>query len=242
MKDKLRKHIRAWIERIDALSVRERVSIFLAAAGGLAAVLVFGIILPSSEEAKRLRQDTAQLRERIGVLQAQLANTPGLVAEAPEGVTELSQYEARLVQPQIITAAVRHLVAAQAGARLLALTLSPAQPLLTSVAVGNARTTPMPGDPEAMPAADQSAAIVPAETSTEGQPAHDEAIPSWYAHGISLQLEGGYAALTQAVRSLERLPWLVEWRSVRLDAKEHPRIRMQVEMAAISKLPAWVNR
>lgn len=240
MKDKLRASIQSWLERIDALSVRERLSIFLAAAGGLVAILVFGIILPSSNETKRLREDTAQLQRQIRALQAQSLQAAAPVATASAGAAELSRFDAQLAQPQIITAAVRQLIETQGGARLRELTLRPAQPLLSTAS--DVQPIPAPAQPEAMPAAGQPTDGVPDAQATDAPPVRDKATPAWYAHGISLQLEGGYAALTQAIQGLERLPWLIEWRSVRLDAAEHPHIRMQVELAAISKLPTWTNR
>lgn len=240
MKDKLPASIQSWLERIDALSMRERLSIFLAAAGGLVAILVFGIILPSSDETKRLREDTAQLQRQIRVLQAQSLQAAAPVATTSAGAAELSRFDARLAQPQIITAAVRQLIEAQGGARLRGLTLLPAQALLSTAS--NAQPIPASAQPEAMPAAGQSTAEVSDAQAPDVQSVHDKTVPAWYAHGISLQLEGSYAALTQAILGLEQLPWLIEWRSVRLDAAEHPHIRMQVELAAISKLPTWTNR
>lgn len=231
-------YMHACLERLDALSIRERLSLFLAALVGIVTLLVLGIILPAREETRRLRADTAQLQAQIRAMQAELTRSAVSANPAVDIAVDLARYEALLAEPQKINAAVRHLLPERSGLRLKSLSLEPGRPLFTASAEAAAEQ-PMAAPQQSGQSAHDEAWSASTPVSGQGNADHS---PTWYAQGITLELEGGYAALTLALQRLERLPWLVERRAVRLDASEHPRIRMRVELAAIGRQATWINR
>ena len=64
--------LRRYTERIDALSLRERVLIFIAAALVLVAFAYLGFIAPLMERDKRLGREVARRQTELAMLQAQL--------------------------------------------------------------------------------------------------------------------------------------------------------------------------
>ena len=64
--------LRRYAERIDALTLRERVLIFAAAALVLVAFVYLGLIAPLMEKDKRLSREVARRQTELAVLQTQL--------------------------------------------------------------------------------------------------------------------------------------------------------------------------
>jgi len=214
-----------WALRIDALSFRERVLVFLAVAGVLMSLMFIGLIEPELKRQDQMQQIIAGLQQEMLDQRAQLADRNRLRQSGHDNeLTRLNKHiraieaevktrEIGLVPPERMVAALRALLAEESGLILLSLETEPAQPAV--------------GDPAA---ADMAAEATPV-------PAGER----FYKHGITVQIEGAYAALTGYLARLERQPWTVQWESVRVDASQHPKLVMTLKLNTLSREPTWAR-
>lgn len=218
----LKQRWQVWSMRLDALSFRERVLVFLGVAGVALSLMFVGLIEPALKRQEQMLLSATGLQQEMFTLREQLAsseqqNQSGfnselgrLRAEADTLEQQLKAREGGLIAPGEMIVALKTLLAAQPGVTLLALETAPVQPALAAAAT-DAGAAPMP----------------PAEP--------------FYKHGITVRLQGSYAQLTDYVARLESLPWTVQWESLRLDAHQHPRLELTLKLNTLSREPTWAR-
>jgi len=227
--DALKQRWLAWSMRIDSLSFRERILVFLAVAGVALSLVFIGLIEPALKRQEQMLVNASGLQQEIFTLREQLTqseqlNQSGLNTELgrlrAEASTLEQQVKAResgLIPPDKMIAAIKTLLTAQPGLTLVALQTEPPRQALD---VATAETG---GAPEQMP----SGQAPPAET--------------FYKHGVIVRVQGSYAQLVDYVARLESLPWTVQWQSVKLDASQHPRLELTLELNTLSRESTWAR-
>lgn len=230
MMDSLKRSWQAWSMRIDALSFRERILVFLAVAGVALSLMFVGLIEPALKRQEQMLSSATGLQQEIFTLREQLAaseqlNQGGintelgrLRAEAETLEKLLKARESGLIEPARMMATLKTLLAEQAGLTLIALDAEPGQPVLLA-------------RPES-------------EAETEAPPAEDVQQPSaqaFYKHGVTLRLQGSYAQLTDYVARIEAQPWTVQWELARLDARRHPQLELTLKLNTLSRDPTWAR-
>lgn len=227
--DALKQRWQVWSMRIDALSFRERILVFLAVAGIALSLMFVGLIEPALKQQEQMLLSTSDLQQQVFTLREQLAsseqqNQSGINSELgrlrAEALALEQQAKARedgLIAPTRMITALKTLLAEQSGLTLVALETEPGQPALPT------------------PASDAEAAQTP--------PAEPPA-PSaklLYKHGVTVRLQGSYAQLADYVARLESLPWTVQWESVKLDAHQHPRLELTLKLYTLSREQTWAR-
>lgn len=217
-----------WSMRLDALSFRERILVFVAVAGVALSLVFVGLIEPALQQQEQMLTSASGLQQEIFTLREQLTqsevlNQSGLntelgrlQAQAASLEQQVKTRESRLIPPDKMIAAIKTLLTAQPGLTLVSLETEPPRPALGELTSGT-------GD-----VSDQTSPPVPAAESL-------------YKHGVTLQLQGSYAQLTDYVARLESLPWTVQWESVRLDAHQHPRLVLTLKLNTLSREPTWAR-
>jgi MSHA biogenesis protein MshJ len=220
--DALKQRWQVWSMRLDALSFRERILVFLAVAGVALSLMFVGLIEPALKQQEQMLLSASDLQQEVFTLREQLAsseqqNQSGISSELGRLHTEAGtlehQVKAResgLIAPAKMIAALKALLTAQPGVTLVALETVPGEPVLVA------------------PASDAAPAQAP--------PAD-----SFYRHGITVRLQGSYAQLTEYVARLEALPWAVQWESVKLDARRHPQLELTLKLNTLSREPTWAR-
>lgn len=223
--DSLKQTWKTWSMRIDALSFRERILVFLAVAGVALSLMFVGLIEPALKRQEQMLLSGAELQNEMFTLREQQAsldplNQNGanselgrLRAQVKAIEQQVKARESGLISPEKMIAALKTLMAEQSGLTLLALETEPGKPVLEAPAANAAGETPTP--------------IPPAEV--------------FYKHGVTMRLQGSYAELTQYVGRLESLPWTLQWESVRLDAHAYPRIELTLKLNTVSREPTWAR-
>lgn len=220
---KLRARVAGILERIDALTLRERLFVFAAVlmvASALWESLFYGP-LNSRTEATRATiaasaQRLAQLEEAIAVAAAGLDGGAGnslqrlqSLREAVEArEEELRIFTSDLVDPAQMRLVVEDLIERQRGLELIRTSNVGARPLL--------------------PAADG------ADTASAPE-------PNLYRHGLLIELEGSYLDLLEYLEAVERLPWRIFWGRLELATLEHPKLRIRLELNTLSLEPEWIG-
>jgi MSHA biogenesis protein MshJ len=205
-------------DRVDVLSLRERVMVLIAALALLGAgyySVAWGPM--SARQVILLKQIRKTEGERQAIL-AQIAELPKAQAADPDAAARarlaeirseageierfVAERQGRLVPPERMSALLQEVLATRGGVRMASLTTLPVQPL---------------GEPG---------------SAAAGQV---------FRHGVQFTVEGPYLELLAYLEALERMPWQVFWSRSVLDAKSYPRVTLTVTVLTLSLDRAWLK-
>ena len=231
----MKARLKVWMDRVDAMSLRERLMIFVMLAVVLVALVMTMAIDPLSKKQKQRSQTLVQTQAQTQALEAQmqalaevskrdpdLANKLRLAdldAKRKSAYTALASVQQGLVAPDKMTGLVRDLLGR--NPRLNLISVKTLAPLPLSGAA-------KPADPtlknEAKPA--------------EKFPAKDLGL---YKHGVEISVEGSYADLVAYLVDLEQLPWRMYWGGVNLSAQTYPISRLTLTVYTLSLDKTWLS-
>lgn len=207
-------------ERVDSMSLRERVFVFAAAVVvGLALVqilLIDPVQLRAQQARDRLQaSDSAlvQIAQQRQLLAGRQGRDPDQAARDALAAQETrlaklnAEIEARtrsLVPPERMRQMLKNVVQEQGGIRI----------------VGFKTLNPEPVSPAG---------------AAEG------AAPGFYRHGFEVTVSGGYAGLVAYLERLEALPWNLSWTEATLDAAGRPDLTLTLTVHTLSLEEAWLR-
>lgn len=219
--------------RIDRLSLRERLLIFIAGVGVVAVAWQSLLLNPLTQRVNTAATRLADARDQLARQQqagATLASSPLLAAMAHEHAQRerRTQLDARLADAtsgylpaERMTELLREVIAHQQGLTLVSLRALPVEDL------GAARG-PAAGVPGSDPGAAGTAASARAATGP-------------YIHPVELVVEGDYLAVLAYTRALESLPWKIQWRRLELLTEHYPVNRVLIEIGTVSLSADWLR-
>ncbi|MDD5390587.1 MAG: hypothetical protein PHD37_14690 [Gallionellaceae bacterium] len=215
---KATKELAGYLEKIDALSPRERVILFLLLLAGIWAV-VDGLLLGALDKSRHAEQ------EKLRAAVAQIASAQDSITrranqidparaarerlEGARKALETRMREAEFTQSRLVAAkdmarVLQGLLRNQPGLRLVNLkTLAP--------------------EPLGLPA--------------EAKP--EEA--ALFRQGVRITLAGGYENLVRYMEGLEKLPVGFYWSRAELDASHHPEIELTLTLYTLSTEMTWLT-
>jgi MSHA biogenesis protein MshJ len=214
--------VRPFIERLDALTLRERIIIFGA---GVALVYIawqWLLMDPLAARAKVAEQHLADARRHTSMMDqigaASSLNPATTAAGRNRALTErLAALDAELssvaqgyVAPERMAALLKELLADQHGLKLVSLANLPVQSLSQPVGL----------TPDAPIAADDRGPFL---------------------HPVEMVVEGDYASVVAYLRALEALPWRIHWQQVELTAGDYPVNRVRIVIGALSLSRYWMS-
>jgi MSHA biogenesis protein MshJ len=210
-------------KRLDAMSQRERVAVFAAAALVILALVYAGAIEPAlkrrallnariADQASLLAAAQAQQQELIAALrQDPNAAIRTRIAERQQEIAsldlQLSGLQRTLVAPDRMAGVLEGLIGRNPGVSLVSLRNLPAVSLL---------------------AGDAQAAAVDA-----GRTGHV------YRHGVEIVVQGSYFDVLAYLSRIERQPWQMYWGRTVMTA-EHPRVVLALTLYTLSLDRAWL--
>jgi MSHA biogenesis protein MshJ len=225
--------IRLWqryADRIDAMTLRERVFIFAAITVALAALLDTLFLDAEMKKERRLSTAIAQRQSEMKALESQVAKlATGGVQDADRArrerlvevkrlladtEREIALEERKFTAPEQMKRVVEEMLARNATVRLIELHTLP------TTSIAEART-PAGQKPPAKPASPGERLI--------------------YRHGMELTVSGSYLDLLRYLQDLERLPTQLYWSALSLDAARYPTHTMKIVVYTLSLDPAWLN-
>jgi MSHA biogenesis protein MshJ len=213
--------LRPLIERLDALSLRERVFVFGA---GVAIIYMGwqGLLMDRLGARARVAEqhltDVRKQMDAIDEIDLASAQNPTVAAAARNRAlkTQLEALDAELhslaqgyVAPDRMTELLRQLLAAQQGLKLISLANLPVESLSRAPDPSSDKTI-LPGD--------------------RGP----------FLHPVEMVVDGDYASVVAYLRSLEALPWRIHWEHVDLVAGEYPTNRIRIVIGALSLSRDWI--
>lgn len=221
MKSLSNESLGALVERIDALSIRERLLVLLAVGFVLVALWEALLAGPLETREKRATAQVASLTQRLAALDETMNVTAaGLDRAMPEKLKRLQALRGKLddadesfriftsdlVDPEQMRFVLEDLIARQGALRVRSIeSLEPAL-------------------------------LFPEEGSTAPREA-----PRLYRQGLTLELEGRYLDCLDYLQALELLPWRIYWAQIELEAQTYPLNRIAIEVHTLSLEKEWIG-
>jgi len=248
--------------KIDALSLRERVMVFAAVAAAIVFVANTLVFEPMLAKQKALRAQISLERnnamaidaELVGLVQAHTLDPDAAdrtrlnaaSAEAAQLGAALRSTQRGLVAPDKMVALLESLLKGRGGLRLLSLKTLPVSGLNEGAFNADAATepapaamTPLQAAAPATTAALKAAAPGPASAKAEPRPAA-KAPELLYRHGVELTLQGAYPDMLDYMAALEAMPSQLFWAKAKLDAEDYPRARLTLVLYTLSLDQKWI--
>ncbi|MEW6132885.1 MAG: MSHA biogenesis protein MshJ [Pseudomonadota bacterium] len=235
MKDRIKQQWQNLAQRVDVLSLRERVLIFMAAALVLVTLVNVLLIDPQltrqdalSRQMKQTQLQTMALQEQIRILAAKQSADPDAplqkrlqqLREELAGVdTSLLDFQSGLVSPQQMPAMLKDMLLRNDGLRLVSFETLPRQNLAAAVAEAAAQ------------GAESRAAQALQEATQAGV----------FRHGVKITVEGSYPALVHYLEEMESLPWQMFWGRAELKTGEYPNATLALTLYTLSLEQAWLT-
>lgn len=216
--------------RIDALSLRERAMVFVAAAAAIIFVVYSLMLGPLFEKEKTLRTQVAQVRGNINGIDAEIsAKLQGFTVDPDAPVrTRLAAVKADTdALGGKLRALEQGLVAPEKIAPLLE-TILAANGKLTLVSMKTLAAAPVAA------ASFDSAAIPAAEAGSA--PA-----ALLYRHGVQLTVRGNYLDMVNYMSALETMPTRLFWGSAELEVEDYPDSRLTLTLHTLSLDGKWMK-
>ena len=214
--------VQRYADRLDAMSLRERVLIFLAVAAVMIAVADTALFEPILRRQKVSSQRIQQQEDEIRTMQLQVqayaqartgysanAKRQGLEQRKLELATldrELAARQSALVPPERMAKMLSEIVKRNPDIELVSLR-SLAASGLTSL---TATAAPAPGG------------------------------LAMYRHGIEITVSGSYLNMLGYVGQLERLPAKIMWGGMELQAGAYPMVTLKITLYTLSPEKTWL--
>lgn len=233
--------LRSVAERVDRLSLRERMLVF--GASVVVAYVAWQALLmdPLAARAAAAGQRIAEVQARTEQLDATTAagdprvqaieRKHALETRLAELDTQLREAAGGYVPPERMADLLRDVLAGQRGLRLVSLRNLPVESLASpvrSAAPGTSGSAAPPasnGEPDAH---DVSGAAVPVDAGP-------------FVHPVEVVVDGDYASVVAYLHALEALPWRVQWRRLDVAAGGYPQNRVRIELATLGLARTWLS-
>jgi MSHA biogenesis protein MshJ len=244
--------LRYLIDKIDALSIRERGIILAAVVFIMFTLWDTFLMRPQLEDNKKLladlqikRAEQLALNYRIQGLSRQGHDDSGetgrnrlaeLKQQLAEVETSVRNSTNHLIDADKMAAILQTILSKSRGLQLIEIKGLGVTPLLAPVAVAGQ----VPGQAaevaidDQQPADDQTPAT---EVESAGVDAFDNA----YKHGLTITLEGDYLSALAYMRELESLEWGFFWETVEYEVTEYPRGTVAITLYTLSLGKEWIG-
>jgi MSHA biogenesis protein MshJ len=252
-----------WIKlstKLDAMTLRERAMVFLAAVAAVLFLLYTVSIEPLLMKQKLLQLQIKQQQNQIAGIDAEIAfKAQGFVVDpdAPARVqlkklheeiagasAGLMAVQKGLVAPEKIAPLLEHLLRGNGKLRLMSMKTLPVTGL-NEAALPQAEAPAPPPASAAAPAAAPAAVLASVAASAAGpvKPAAPAPKPRelLYRHGVEIVVQGSYLDMVNYMDALEALPVQLFWGKARLDAQQYPNSRLTLTLYTLSLDSKWMK-
>ena len=214
----LKQHLQALAQRIDDLTLRERMILF--ATLSLILYLLVNALLQAPLEAqqKTMLERTRAMQAEITALDLQTVQVieasrhdpdaeqrqqlQALQRRAEQLQQQLAAAVANHLEPRQMNLALQEILAQQQGLRLLRIENLPAQAIQTQT--------------------EQDAATL-------------------YRHSVVMELEGDFLSTLRYVQSLEAMEWAIHWEELSLSTTRYPQALVRLRLNTLSMQRGWLG-
>jgi MSHA biogenesis protein MshJ len=235
----MKKYWQTTAAKIDALTLRERVIIFVMISVLLITTVNIAFLDPLFASQKALSAQLSADQDQIARIQTEVRSLVQLQGDPDQANRErlkaLKQQYAKmqgtlldmqkgLIPPDKMTTLLENILKQDGRLRLLSLKTMPASGL---------------ADPVSKPGADKTAA--PAAASPAKAPEATSASGGVYKHGVEIVVQGGYLDMLNYMTALEAMPWQLFWGNAKLSVEEYPKATLTLTLYTLSLDKKWLN-
>lgn len=235
--------------RIDALSLRERGALFLAAAAVILFLLYAMLLNPLYARRTALLVQIGQQRNNIAGIDQEItqkvqgaaqdpdaplrARLRSVNAEAAELDSRLRAMQRDLVAPNQVMPLLEAILKTQGRLRLVSMKTLPVSGL--NEAAGAAPAVAAAG-----------AASTPATPATPGAPAGPPPVAGsapelLYRHGVEIAVQGSYLDMVDYMAALEAMPAQLFWGKATLEAEQYPAATLTLTLYTLGLERKWIE-
>lgn len=216
--------------KIDEMSLRERVMVFLAAAFLAVSALNALLLDPLLTKQKNMSAQVVQQQEKMKELQAQMQaliqakqdnrqsplhqRIAALRQQLDEQEAYLQSRRDRLVAPDKMAALLEQVLGQHGKVQLVKMQTLPVSLLLEKTA---------------------------GEGAVAAVPPVQNAGPQIFKHGVEITLLGSYTELTRYIAALEQLPAQMFWGRAELQVKTYPDAELTLRLYTLSLDKTWLS-
>lgn len=222
--------------RVDALTLRERVLLFAAAAAIIAFLAHFSVLGPMLRKHDALRAQISQQENHIAGIDAEITASVQAYQVDPDAParTRLAAVQAETAQLSDELRAMQHgLVAPERMSPLLEAILR-ANARLQLVSMRTLAVEPLSAPPGAPAKAASTAA-----TGPEAQAA-GKSVDLLYRHGVEVTVRGRYLDMVDYMSALEAMPAQLFWGKAELAVEQYPTSRLTLTLYTLSLDRKWM--
>lgn len=215
--DEFKNRLLPHVAKIDALSMRERLLIFVTALVLIAALWHMLLMQPLAQRADQTRTQLTELEQRISSANQNLEDQiMQLASGGDEQRLRIASLRRRIDEiNETLGNHAAELIDPSEMAQVLEGVLKE-QSRLSLVRIRN--TTPD--------------SLFPDE---------DSSAVTFYRHGLEIEVEGSYAACLEYLGAIEALPWRLYWQVLELDVIDYPLNRIRIEVGTLSLDEEWIG-
>lgn len=218
-------------EKVNAISMRERVLVFVAAAFVLVSLVNVFFLDPLLLKQKNMTAQVVQQQEKIKEIQAQIESiiqAKNAQNTSPQRL-QLNKVRQELEEGQLFLNSNReNLVEPDKMADLLRQVLSKN----TNLQLVNLQTLPVTGLFDAEDEAPVATATANTVAMTEKQ---------IFKHGVELTVKGNYLDLMQYLAALERMPTQMFWAKIKMNVVQYPDAELTLTLYTLSLDKVWLQ-
>ena len=245
--------LQQWLKlstKLDAMTLRERAMVFVAATGAILFLIYTLVVEPMLARQTVLLAQIKQQQNQVAGIDAEItAKAQGfnLDPDAQERVrlqavrVEIDRISAGLlavqkglVAPEKIAPLLENLLSGHGKLRLMAMKTLPVTGMNESFAASAAPAA-------AAPPAGAAPAPQPAPAGQPAQPAPPKPRELLYRHGVEIVLQGSYLDMVNYMQALEALPVQLFWGKASLDAQQYPNSRLTLTLYTLSLDQKWMK-
>lgn len=207
--------------RIDALSLRERVLLFLALVAVLYLLAQPLLFSPLEAQRERALERVSALQKEIASLDTQIQDILRRQSQDPnaDNQRQKQQLKAQIeALDKRIGGAVQSLIAPQQMARVLEEVIRHQSGLQLQ------RIESLPARPLVEPSAGETAAQI-----------------GLWRHGVRLEFTGDYLSALAYLRELQTLPWALYWDDLEITMEKYPQARITITVHTLSLSESWIG-
>jgi MSHA biogenesis protein MshJ len=229
-----------YVARFDAMSIRERMLIAVAALAMILVVWNTLLMQPLSTRQKAMQAELNEITDNMTktatAMEAAMEPKNTALSQLKTARSELTDVDhqlsttiAGMIPPEHMAAVIQDVLRQQHGLTLISLRNQPVMPLIIPA------DTATPEPPASDAAAPQDA---PAPASVNPVPAVKTGP---YVHPLEVVVEGSYADIVAYLKALETMKWHVYWNHLEMQTREYPVNRVQIEMSTLSLDDTWLG-
>jgi MSHA biogenesis protein MshJ len=255
----------SWLKlaaRVDALSLRERVLVFAAAASVIVFAAYFASLGPMFGRYAALRGQIGQQQDNLVGLDGEIAQKIRQFQRDPDAETRarietalgesaqlgegLRAMQKGLVPPERMAPLIDAILRANGRLRLVSMRTLPVTSLNEAKEEKpEAKPAAAPQLSAARSASAAQAAVAPSAwpATAAGTPAATEPKPGGllYRHGVEITVRGNYLDMIDYMNALETLPTQLFWSGAQLDVEDYPTSRLTLTLYTLSLDQKWLK-